>query len=189
MSTAPVPQPKQNQAVWWIVGIVLGSIAFLVFLAVVVSAIFIHRMRISESAKKVEISTPVGTLRVNKDEARSSGLPVYPGATPVKSDRANLEISILDRNRVGIAVEKYLSQDDLETISAWYAKRLGPAFRREDRGSIVEREDHHPHHSDASDADIAYVSEGSDNARVVGLKRTEDGVEISLVRAGKREVQ
>lgn len=44
-------------------------------------------------------------------------------------------------------------------------------------------------HTEVDDADVSFVSETSEGARVVALKQTNSGVEISLVRAGKREVQ
>ena len=186
MSTAPIPpapQPlrKPNNAVWWILGILGGGFAILIFLGLIVAAMFVRHVRANEAGKKIQIETPVGSLKVESGNARSTGLPVYPGATLDKSDNANIQVSLPQGQSVGVAEEKYLTQDDLEKITNWYVHRLGPSFRREDRDAHA--------HTDVVDADVSFVSENSDGARVVALKQKDESVEISLVRAGKREVQ
>jgi hypothetical protein len=42
---------------------------------------------------------------------------------------------------------------------------------------------------DDDHADVVYVNDSGDGARVVALTARSPGVEISLVRAGKKEVQ
>jgi len=190
MSTAPVPaapQPprKSNNAVWWILGILGGGFAILILLGLVVAAMFIRHVRVNEAGKKVEIETPVGSLELKSGDERSTGLPIYPGATPEKSDNANIQVSLPQGQSVGVATEKYLTLDDLEKVTAWYVKRLGSSFRREEHGYVA----HSSVHTEVNDADVAFVSETSEGARVVALKKTDAGVEISLLRAGKREVQ
>jgi hypothetical protein len=190
MSTAPIParsQPprKSNNAVWWILGILGGGFAILILLGLVVAAIFIRHVRVNEAGKKVEIKTPVGSLKVKSGDERSTGLPVYPGATPEKSDNANIQVSLPQGKSVGVATECYLTQDDLEKVTAWYAHRLGSNFRREDHESAAKGHVH----TEVNDADVAFTSETSDGARIVALKQKDAGVEISLLRAGRREVQ
>jgi hypothetical protein len=190
MSTAPIPaapQPprKPNNAVWWILGILGGGFAILILLGLVVAALFIRHVRVNEAGKKVEIETPVGSLKVKSGDERSTGLPVYPGAAPEKSDNANIQISLPQGQSVGVATEKYLTQDELGKVTAWYAQRLGSNFRREEHGYVA----HSSVHMEVDDADVAFVSETSEGSRVVALKQKDAGVEISLVRAGKREVQ
>ena len=182
---APQPPRKSNNAVWWILGILGGGFAILVLLGLVVVAIFILHVRFDEAGKKVEIETPVGSLKVKSGDERSTGLPVYPDATPEKSDYANIQVSLPQGISVGVAAECYLTQDDLEKVTAWYAHRLGSRFRHEEHGHVA----HSSVHTEVNDADVAFISEASDAARVVGLKKTDAGVEISLLRAGKHEVQ
>jgi hypothetical protein len=190
MSTAPVPaatQPprKSNNAVWWVLGILGGGFAILILLGLVVAAMFIRHVRVGEAGKKVEIETPVGSLKMKSGDERSTGLPVYPGAAPEKSDNANIQVSLPQGKSVGVATESYLTQDDLGKVTAWYAQRLGSSFRREEHGHAA----HSSVHTEVTDADVAFTSETSDGARIVALKQKDPGVEISLLRAGKREVQ
>lgn len=188
MSSAPTPQQKNNQVVWWILGIVGGGIALLVVLALVVAGVVMHHVKVRENAGKVEIETPVGAVRVisgDNDDAHSTGLPIYPGATRVKSEGANVELSVKDGGAVGISMEKYSTPDHLEKVSAWYTQKLGPSYKREKphEGS------HDRPRFNTGDADIVYVNDAGDGARVVALKDGSSGVEISLVRAGKKEIQ
>jgi hypothetical protein len=190
MSTAPVPaapQPprRSNNVVWVILAILGGGFAILILLGLVVAAIFIRHVRVDEAGKKVEIETPVGSLKVKAGDERSTGLPIYPGATPDKSDNAKIQVSLPQGQSVGVAAEKYLTQDDLEKVTAWYAHRLGSNFRREDHESAARRHVH----TEVHDADVAFTSETSEGTRVVALKKTDADVEISLLRAGKREIQ
>jgi hypothetical protein len=78
---------------------------------------------------------------------------------------------------------KYSTSDDLDEVSEWYKQRLGPGYKREDRGT-AKRSD-----QVSSNADVAYVYEKGDNVRVVALTKKSDGIEIELVRIGKKEVQ
>lgn len=147
MSTAPIPvapQPprKSNNTVWWILGILGGGFAILILLGLIVAAIFIRNVRVNEASKKMEIETPVGSLKVKSGDERTTGLPIYPGSTPEKSDNANIQVSLPQGQSVGVAAEKYLTQDDLEKVTTWYAKRLGSGFRREDHDSAARARPH-----------------------------------------------
>jgi len=194
MSATPVPPsappaaPRQtNTAIWWILGIVAGGIVCLVFAALLIVAFVIHKVHVNESADRVDIETPVGAIKVNSDEMHATGLPVYPGATPEKSQGANFEISASD-TRAGLAIEKYHSTDSRDDVKAWYSKRLGSSFRLEtahldDKHSI----DGIP--ADLKADDVAFVDDRHNGARVVALKAVSDGTDIILIRAGKKEPQ
>ena len=185
MSSAPTPQQKNNQVVWWIVGIAGGGIALLVMLGLMVAGVVMRHVNVKEKGDKVEIETPVGSIRVNSDDAHSTGLPIYPGAKRIKSDAANVELTSKDGEAVGVGVEKYATSDDLEKVSAWYVRKLGPSYHREKPGHAT----HYVHGVDGDGANIVYVNDSGDGARVVALTAKSPGVEISLVRAGKKEVQ
>ena len=185
MSSAPTPQQKNNQVIWWIVGIVGGGIALLVMLGLMVAGVVMRHVNVREKGDKVEIETPVGSIRVNSDDVHPTGLPVYPGAKRIKSDAANVELTSKDGEAVGVGVEKYATSDNLEKVSAWYVQRLGPSYHREKPG----RRTHYVRGVDDDGANIVYVNDSGDGARVVALTAKSPGVEISLVRAGKKEVQ
>jgi hypothetical protein len=192
MSTSPIGSPvpqqlpprKSNNALIWILAIVGGGIVILVIGGLLIAGMLIRHVRVNESGNKVEIETPAGSLRVNGDQAHATGLPVYPGAQPSKSDGgANVEFSAQSGAGMGLANEKYSTPDDLDEVAEWYKQRLGPGYKREDRGS-KKRSD-----QVSSDADVAYVYEKGDNVRVVALTKKSGRIEIELVRIGTKEVQ
>jgi hypothetical protein len=179
------PQRRSNNAVWWILGIVAGGIVMMVLFGLALAGLFIRNLRVHNQGNNVEIQTPVGAIKVNKDMPRATGLPVYPGATSSGNDKnAKVELSAGDGG-VGIAVEHFTTADNLNQVDVWYAHRLGPSFRREQDLS------HHPIHGVTvdSDTDIAFVDDHGDGARVVALTKKGDGVDIVLFRAGKKEAQ
>jgi hypothetical protein len=171
--------------VWWILGIVAGGIVVMVLFGLALAGLFIRNLRVHNQGNNVEIQTPVGAIKVNKDVPRATGLAVYPGAKSGGNDNsANVELSN-DDGGVGFAVEHFTTPDSLDQVDAWYAHRLGPSFRREQDVS------HHPIHGVTvdSDTDIAFVDDHGDGARVVALTKKTDGVDIVLFRAGKKEAQ
>jgi hypothetical protein len=195
MSTAPIgppsgasvppqpPPPKRNDALLWILAIVGGGFVVLVLGGLLLVSMFIRRVHVSQTGKQVEIETPAGALRVNGDQVHSTGLPVYPGAKQDKSEGSTIELSAISGAGLGLAAEKYITSDDLDQVSEWYQQQLGPSYKREEHGSAMHRE----HVS--SDADVAYVYEKGDTTRLVALTKKPDGVDIQLLRIGKKEVQ
>lgn len=179
------PQRRSNNAVWWILGIVAGGIVIMVLFGLALAGLFIRNLRVHHQGNNVEIQTPVGAIKVNKDVPRATGLPVYPGAASAGNDKnAKVELSDGDGG-VGIAVEHFTTSDNLDEVDAWYGHRLGSSFRREEKLSS------HPIHGVAvdSDTDIAFVDDHGDGARVVALTKKSEGVDIVLFRAGKKEAQ
>jgi hypothetical protein len=183
-----VPPPARNNsatAIWWILGIVAGGIVVIIFLGLMFAGLVIRNSHVSDQGKNVDIQTPVGELKVNQNPSRSSGLPVYPGATPSTEDgHTNVEVSSGPAG-VGVAVENYSTADSLDKVTAWYSKRLGPSFTRETKGNDVK-----VHGMTVTvDADMTFSEDHGDSTRSVVLTRKGGNVEITLVRAGKREAQ
>ncbi len=190
MSTSPVPTPpKKSNALWWIVG-VLGALVVLAGIGgLLVATYVVKSIRVQEthSGKKVEISTPVGDIRVSEGPGKdTTGLPVYPGASPTES-AAKVEVNVPYEKQVGVAVAKYQTSDPLEKVEQWYREHLSADFKLEQHGKLVGSARLKGFHADRYD--LAYVSEQGDLARVVALKRAGTGSEIALVRAGERETQ
>lgn len=179
------PQRRSNNAVWWILGIVAGGIVVMVLFGLALAGLFIRNLHVHNQGNNVEIQTPVGAIKVNKDVPRASGLPVYPDAkTSGDTKNAQVELSN-DDGGVGIAVEHFTTPDSLNKVDAWYSHRLGSSFRREENLSK------HPIHGVTvdSDTDIAFVDDHGDGARVVALTKKGDGVDIVLFRAGAKQAQ
>ena len=188
MSTAPVPPPQRpNTALWWVLGILGAGLVVLVLAGVIVTAYVARQVRVHGAGNRVEIKTPVGELKVNREGTHDTGLPVYPGAVPSESRGGNMPFSTADDQHVGISAEHLRSSDSLEKVQAWYRNRLGPEFRQEgpDQKGTPGRKDH----LDVGEHDLAFVNDTGEGARIVTLKRVADGTEIDLVRVGQQEVQ
>jgi hypothetical protein len=180
------PPRRENNAVWWILGIVVGGIVLMIVFGLALAGMFLHRVHVRSDSKNVDLQTPVGEFKLNTDGSRHTGLPIYPGAelSDKKDGNANVELSLND-NAVGLAVETYTTDASLEDVQAWYQKALGPQFKRE-----KPKEDPGYHEANVdTKADFAFVDDKGNGARVVALTRQDDNVKISLVRVGKRETQ
>jgi hypothetical protein len=156
----------------------------MVVFGVALAGLLVHNLHIRNKGQNVEIQTPVGGIKVNSDATHATSLPIYPGSTSVDSHNTNLEVSSGDAG-FGIAVEKYSTADELDKVSGWYAQRLGPSFRREKQGSHTKIQGVEAN----SDADVAFVDDHGDGARVVALTRKSERVEIALVRVGVKQAQ
>ncbi|MGA8038445.1 MAG: hypothetical protein WA823_04005 [Candidatus Acidiferrales bacterium] len=180
------PPRRDNNAVWWILGIVAGGIMLMIVFGLALAGMFLHRVHLHSSEKNVDVQTPVGEFKVNTDGSHHTGLPLYPGATVSDPNDGNAHVELsFDDNGVGLAVETYKTGDSLDDVSAWYQKQLGPSFRRE-----TPKANGMPHHANVdSNADVAFVDDKGGGARVVALTNEDDGVKINLVRVGKRETQ
>ena len=184
-----VPPPARRDsttAVWWILGIVGGGIVVMVFLALIVAGYVASHSHIDSEGKNVDIQTPVGELKVNQNPNRDSGLPVYPGATASDKDsHANVELSSGDAG-LGVVVENYATNDPLDKVAAWYSQHLGSTFTREKKGGEVKVQGM----VITTDSDVTFNDNHGESTRTVSLtQKKDDGVEITLVRTGKRQAQ
>jgi hypothetical protein len=185
MSSAPAPQPKSNNTIWWILGIVAGAIVLLAAGSLIFVGLFIRHVSVDDSGKKVVVDTPVGTIRVHNDETHTTALPVYPGSTAVESEGTSIELSSRSGAAMGVVVENYTTSDDLDKVSVWYQQKLGPKYRREsDADGTLHARDQH-----GIKADIVFKNESGEGARIVALAKNSSGVEITLLRFGKKEIQ
>jgi hypothetical protein len=183
------PPRRDNNAVWWILGIVVGGILLLVVFGLALAGMFLHHVRVQSNDKNVDVQTPMGEFKVNTDGSHHTGLPIYPGASRVEKEKsdgnANIELSFNDKG-VGLAVETYHTDDDLDEVADWYKTQLGPGFRKETPRDSKNSNDNV---SFDSKADIAFVDDKGNHARVVALTKEDGGVKINLVHVGKRETQ
>ena len=191
MSTVPVPPPQRSSnAIWWILGVLGACFVVLVLGSVLIGLFLAREVHVHQAGNKVEIQTPMGAINVNSDK-HSVGLPVYPGATGGNNNNGSFEINT-PNHAVGMAVEKYTTTDRYEKVQDWYRKRLGPDFQFEQGHHSITDSDN-PWKGKGSmnfnDADGAFVNKTNDGARIVALKRVDEGTEIDLLRVGKKELQ
>ncbi len=188
MSATPVPPqpPKSRSALLWVLGILGGALVLLILASLIFTVYIARQIRVREAGSRVEIQTPVGEFKVNKNEAHSTGLPVYPGAVASASEGGNFEFSA-DDEAIGMAAEKYRSADPVDKVEQWYRNRLGTEYRLETHAKRPNWDRNDRLHM--GNVDVAFVDDSGGGARVIGLKRSGDGTEIDLFRVGKREFQ
>jgi hypothetical protein len=183
-----VPPPARRDsttAIWWILGIVGGGIVVMVLFGLVFAGFVVRHSHVNDQGKDVDIQTPVGEIKVNQNPNHASGLPIYPGATPSTADNhANVQLSSGEAG-LGVAVENYSTTDPLDKVAAWYSQRLGSSFTRGKKGDEVKVQGM----DITTDSDVTFNDNHGDGTRTVSLTRKDDGVDITLVRVGKREAQ
>jgi len=183
-----IPPPARRDsttAIWWILGIVGGGIVVLVLFGLVFAGFVVRHSHVNDQGKDVDIQTPVGELKVNQNPNHASGLPIYPGASPSSQDNhANVQLSSGEAG-LGVAVENYSTTDPLDKVAAWYSQHLGSSFTRGKKGDDVKVQGM----VITTDSDVTFNDNHGDGTRTVSLTRKDDGVEITLVRVGKREAQ
>lgn len=176
--------------------IILGIIGGLILVGVVAAAVALwyvsHYVKVdvretTPSGKQVEIETPFGDLKVRKaaDVAQKLKLPVYPGAWP---DEDSASVSFWagteeDKGGFDLTVAKYLTDDPLETVDAWYRQQLGPEFKRE-TGRVTRTRGDRARRRVRISADmgdgVAYMHERDGRVRGVGVERKHGRVKIGL---------
>ena len=80
--------------------------------------------------KTVQVDTPFGGLHVNTDQTTASdlGMPVYPGAVPVKGDDNHESADVhmgFGEWQLRVKAVSYESIDSREKVEAFYKKALG----------------------------------------------------------------
>ena len=197
MSSAPVPpagpmppvaqQPKPNNVIWWILGILGGGLVILVFFGLTLAGVIVHYIHVAHDGNKVAIETPVGDLKVNKAMPHATGLSVFPGATPTGKNTSSIQFGTPESG-LAMATEEYETSDPLDKVKDWYRSRLGPDFE-------METSDHNGSRRlkidgvHVGDHQVTFASERGGGARIVALDKSFHGTKITLVRLGTHEAQ
>lgn len=95
-----------------------------------------------EQAKKVDISTPFGSIHVNAHDVdpKATGIAVYPGATVVEKERGNDSANVsVDSSFFGLKVValKYRTNDPPDKVLGYYRDQL------KTYGSVLECKGHY----------------------------------------------
>jgi hypothetical protein len=112
--------------------------------------------------KKVQIDTPFGGIHVNTDKttALDVGLPIYPGAQPVKGDDNNKSVDVhmgFGNFEMRVRAVSYESPDSQDKILAFYKKSLGSY------GNVVTCRNHEPIGSPAVTAEGLSCADDNDH--------------------------
>ncbi len=130
---SPPPPPRSNSNYIAIAFLLLALLVVVVGVAIwgglglLSSAVHIHVNEQGAGKKEVSISTPVGSLEVNKGVNEASlGLPIYPGATRMlDKDSATVNIDIADETKVQVLAGKFETSDSIDKVRDFYQARLG----------------------------------------------------------------
>ena len=107
--------------------VVLGAAGVLVGVRVLTHAVHVHVDEPQSGRKNVSIKTPLGSLevdqKVNEDKL---GLPIYPGATPVKQDdTGTVNLDVANQAKIRLWAAKYETADALDKVIVFYRNQLG----------------------------------------------------------------
>ena len=128
--------------------------------------------------KKVDIETPLGGIHVNEGvDARDTGLPVYPGATPKEKDSshdsksANVNISGFGFGLKVVAIE-YVSNDPPQKIVDYYKDQL------KKYGSVLEC--HTSKHSGDEQVDSSDDEHSKSQSKQLTCEKNDGGNTVEL---------
>lgn len=199
MSTTPqqpsLPPPSAappNRAIWWVLGILGGLVVLLLVGGTIFGTYLLRTIRIEKNAQRVEISTPLGKMEVQKGGLHTTGLPVYPQAVPARDDaQANIDLSFLGTQALNIAAEKYVTSDPLEKVRAWYTGQLGSDYHLEKPGSqeFVRWGQRKIPIVVSNPGEVVFVDDRGEDLKIVAIKPALGATRIDLVRMGKKEIQ
>lgn len=123
--------------------------------------------------KEVSISTPMGSLEVNKGVNEASlGLPIYPGSARIPDkDSATVNIDIADETKVQVLAGKFETPDPLDKVREFYRARLGD--------QVTKYRDHD------ENGKTVFEMKHDKQDKVVSLKNDGEKTIIELVRVSE----
>jgi hypothetical protein len=145
--------------------------------------------------KNVDIKSPLGNVSVRTDvEHPDTGLPVYPGAQPLRDsdDPESANVNISSRwFDVRVVAAKYQSRDDQDTILDFYRREMKTyGTVTECRGEVDFRGGKHQRRPVCKERpfsrDVQLLTGTEDRQRVVAVKPRGSGTEFSLVYVNTR---
>ncbi len=187
MSAGPAPVRDRRSSLWvWLLGLFGAGVALLALLALGLTWYIARNVERSADGNRVEITTPLGSMRVDKTAAADTDLPVYPGASSGELG-ATIELTAPDGDALQVSTARYSSADSIDKIDEWYREKLGPDFSREGAGQARRKKD--VIGITVHDNDIAFIAQKEGLMRVVALERRMGRVHINLARIAKNETQ
>ena len=153
--------------------VVAGGIGVLVGLRFLSNAVHVNVDQGGGGKKEVSIKTPLGSLEVNQEVNEASlGLPIYPGATPLKDhDSATVNLDIADEAKLRVLAGKFETPDSLDKVIAFYHDRLGDQVT-----NFKEKNE---------EGKTVFEIKHDKQTKVVALKSNGDKTVIELVRVSE----
>ncbi len=139
--------------------------------------------------KTVQVDTPFGGVHVNTDQVSASdlGLPVYPGAEPVRGDDKHKSADVhlgFGEWQLRVRAVTYATPDNREQVTAFYKKALGRY------GDVITCQDKSPVGTPTVTSEgLTCADDGGKNANVKiddDSFRSHDGLQL---KAGSKRHQ
>ena len=180
-SSAP---ERKSHLLLWIFGLLAAGVLILSLGGLIAARFLARNIEVIQTGNRVEVRTPVGSIRADKSSGDETGLPSYPGAT-LAEPAGTVELTAPDEENVAITAAKYRTDDPVEKVDAWYREKLGPEFEREGAGVMRRKKDIFG--IQVRSDDVAFISEKDDYVLIVAIQKKFSRVEIAHVRIGKEE--
>lgn len=173
---APPAPPRSESHIVAIALLILALIVLVSAIAVWTGFRFLARnvqVQVQEGGggkKEVSIKTPFGALEVQHDANEASlGLPIYPGATRIKSDgSATVNVDIAGEQNLRVVAAKFETPDPLEKVKDFYQARLGNQVTK-----FIEK---------SAEGKTVFEIKRRGLEKVVALRGVGDHTRIELVR-------
>ena len=186
MAETPAGESSSSKSLLWMMIAFFAGISVLLGGGMFLASRIMRTAGLSASMNKDTVRTPIGSYRMEKEGAVGPGLPLYPHASLILPGEEASAEAIQNAKR-GMDAVNYHSPDLRDSVDNWYAKHLGPEFKRHDAGELplpdIFRD------ARVSDNDIAFVAERGQQVRIVALSLDANGTKIALIRFDKPAAQ
>lgn len=139
---------------------------------------------VDDRNKDVDVRTPVGSVSVRTSDKPETGLPTYPGATPLRdgeSDGATVNVGVLGVG-VNVAAGKFETSDTPDAVLAFYRDALRPLGAvTECRGDLDFERGKPVCDPEFSETEVQLLVGREAEQRIVAVKPHGTGSEIALV--------
>lgn len=138
-------------------------------------------------AKKVDISTPFGSLHVNAHDVdpKATGIAVYPGATMVEKENGNDSANVsIDSSMFGLKVValKYRTNDPPDKVLSYYRDQL------KSYGSVLECKGHYNSGSTERVGGDSHELTCGDKHEGININIDSDGTELKVGTTDRQHI-
>lgn len=167
----------------------LGLLILLAFVVVLGACSIRETHGEGEQAKKVDISTPFGSIHVNAHDVdpKATGIAVYPGSTQVQKERGDDSANVsIDSSFFGVKVValKYRTNDPPDKVLGYYRDQL------KTYGSVLECKGGSGGHIVGKPGESHELTCGDENVHVQGvnIQTDRDAIELKVGTTDRQHI-
>lgn len=124
----PVPPPKKQNVLIWILSGCGTALVLLVLVGILAFRSFVkNNMHIGANG---EVDVHVAGMTMHAGKAQDIGLPIYPGVDVARATGMEMTIPTPKNGQQTITQSIYSSTDSVEKVDDWYHQNLGAEFIR-----------------------------------------------------------